>query len=570
MNRAALAAFVACFLLSFSAWAQDPDGISQPGQPTFGADSDSDGDEEEETNPDRQKMGAGMGSKVADGFGEMFGKPAKPKPKPIPIEVLAAADNARHDATKTALVAADAAADDGTRAPRGYLWPYDGAFQENPMQAEGKPLGEEDERQTPNLSKREEEPTTAGDVLIWIPRVLLFPVYLVTEYLIRWPLGVITKAVEKYKIPEYVIEYTTWDNGNGRVLPTFRIVSDFAPAIGLGAIWENMFLPNNDWALAFDFNTGDNLTIDALTQVRMLDDDLILRLGYQIEVRNDFIFHGVGPDTEQSDETRFFRDKRMAYVGSSYDPTNGGFGGKFRFEASEFDFDCSEHEERSICGPDNRIGTSDDLLSVDAESPYFTAGYDIIRAKASLFYDTRAERPKRGSGVRLEATGRYGRGIGEHEERIEFYRAGGELTLFWDVFNQRVLIAQVYAEIAEPVGGRDIPFSELIVLGGVEHLRGFSLGRFHGRSAAVGALGYRYPVWSFLDGFLVFEAGNVFDPQFEGFDFGKMHGSAALGFSTNSTRYQSFDILLALGTSKFEQSLEVDSFRVAIGTNWGQ
>ena len=43
-------------------------------------------------------------------------------------------------------------------------------------------------RKRPDYSGRE-DPTTVGDVLLWVPRVVLFPAYLVSEALIRQPLG---------------------------------------------------------------------------------------------------------------------------------------------------------------------------------------------------------------------------------------------------------------------------------------------------------------------------------------------------------------------------------------------
>ena len=62
------------------------------------------------------------------------------------------------------------------------------------------PISPDDERELPDYDGRE-DPTTAGDVLIWIPRGLFYPVYLVSEYLIRWPLGKLTVALDQNDIP---------------------------------------------------------------------------------------------------------------------------------------------------------------------------------------------------------------------------------------------------------------------------------------------------------------------------------------------------------------------------------
>ena len=44
-------------------------------------------------------------------------------------------------------------------------------------------------RDVPNYRQLDSEATTAGDVLIWVPRVILLPAYLVTEYALRAPVG---------------------------------------------------------------------------------------------------------------------------------------------------------------------------------------------------------------------------------------------------------------------------------------------------------------------------------------------------------------------------------------------
>ena len=44
----------------------------------------------------------------------------------------------------------------------------------------------------------------AADVLLAVPRAALFPVYLATEYLIRWPIGRAATFIERYHILEFI------------------------------------------------------------------------------------------------------------------------------------------------------------------------------------------------------------------------------------------------------------------------------------------------------------------------------------------------------------------------------
>jgi hypothetical protein len=57
--------------------------------------------------------------------------------------------------------------------------------------------GTSPKRQTPDYDGRPDPPPTAGEGALWIPRVLLFPPYVVSEYVIRRPLGALVTAAER-------------------------------------------------------------------------------------------------------------------------------------------------------------------------------------------------------------------------------------------------------------------------------------------------------------------------------------------------------------------------------------
>src|ERR1700722_16456517 len=42
---------------------------------------------------------------------------------------------------------------------------------------------------------------SAGDAALWVPRVIFYPVYLVSEYVIRRPLGAAESAAERANLP---------------------------------------------------------------------------------------------------------------------------------------------------------------------------------------------------------------------------------------------------------------------------------------------------------------------------------------------------------------------------------
>src|SRR5450755_2979389 len=65
----------------------------------------------------------------------------------------------------------------------------------------------EDKRKLPDYGNRGDPSTTVGDVAIWVPRILLSPVYLVTEYGIRWPLGHAIAAAERANVPQTLYDF---------------------------------------------------------------------------------------------------------------------------------------------------------------------------------------------------------------------------------------------------------------------------------------------------------------------------------------------------------------------------
>jgi hemolysin activation/secretion protein len=129
---------------------------------------------------------------------------------------------------------------------------------------------------------------------------------------------------------------------------------------------------------------------------------------------------------------------------------------------------------------------------------------------------------------------------------------------------------QAIVDFADPLSEEgQIPFSELVSLGGSRPLRGFLDQRLLGRSAAALEVSYRWPIWVSLDGELKYEVGNVFGRRLEDFEFEKLRQSFGLGFSAAGSRDHTFELLVALGTQTFEQGSAIDSFRFVFGSTAG-
>lgn len=410
------------------------------------------------------------------------------------------------------------------------------------------------------------KPLGAVDYVAWVPRVIFFPLHLLLEYGVRWPLGVATVAVEKNSIIDGFLYYTSWDDGNGSITPRFDLRSGFKPSIGLNVSWENMIWEGNDYSIGADIGFANAFTFDVQTRQRLWDDALTLSLNYQYRTRSDFIFHGVGDNTSTDQISRFFQRKNAGGFDIDIAKTSTGLGATTSFQVLAYEYDCAEREE-DICGADGTANTADDLYDLTNETVLFSSGYSIFRMKGGVYLDTRSERPEPGSGIRLDLFGQVGTSINDVD--ANYVKYGGEAAAFWDFYKQRIIGIRLRAEFAEAMEGSQIPFGELATLGGIETMRGFSFARFHGQSSLVATLDYRYPVWSFLDANLFFEVGNTFNQQLEDFELGALRPNLGLSIKANGSRFNAFDITLGLGGYRFDDKIGVDSFTLGLGTNWG-
>jgi hypothetical protein len=121
----------------------------------------------------------------------------------------------------------------------------------------------------------------------------------------------------------------------------------------------------------------------------------------------------------------------------------------------------------------------------------------------------------------------------------------------------------------DPVGDAEVPFTELVTLGGTEPMRGFFPGRLTGQSGVVADLAYRWPIWIWLDGAMHAEVGNVFGEHLGGFAFKKLRWSGSIGIESSGVSDNPLQIMIGTGSETFESGGKIDSFRFVLGTTNG-
>jgi len=425
-------------------------------------------------------------------------------------------------------------------------------------------------RTVPDYGGRGPEPTTVGDVLIWIPRVLLSPLYFVTEYVIRQPLAVAIPAAEKADLPRKVYDFFTFGpEHKAGFAPVGVIEFGFNPSVGVYAFWNDAFFAGNDLRFHVEAWPTDWYAASVTENIR-IGADRSAQLRVSELHRPDRVFYGIGPDTLQSYQSRYTQQTVDA----------GGFLRWHFWRQSRIEADAGV---RIADMTDGHYG-SDPSLTREAATgvfavPYgFDRGYTAEYNRVDIDLDSRRAWPKfgeqatspdkvPGSGVRLELKGEQGSDL-RRSPAAGWIRYGGTAAAYVDL-NQhgRVVGLAVTTVFADPIGTNPIPFTELATLGGDGPMRGYFPGRLFDRSAAAAAMHYVWPVGPWLGGSIETAVGNVFDEHLSGLRPGRLRFSGSIGLSSLGASDYPVELIFGCGTETFEHGGQVNSIRVNLSAN---
>lgn len=443
------------------------------------------------------------------------------------------------------------------------------------------PIASDEKRPVPDYDGRPDE-TTAGDVLLWVPRVLLSPAYVVSEFVVRRPLGALVTVIEKEKVVPKVFDFFTFGpNDNIGIVPTGLIDFGFRPSVGVYFFWDDFIAKDNDlrshaatWGPDWILFNVKNRTHFGLHQ------DLTMRA--ELERRSDWVFYGIGPETS-STPARFQATSLRAGFLYHADLWRSSELETF-VTARDVSFDATEG-----CCEEETLAT-DIARGRLAEPPGLADGYTILESGITAELDTR--KPKKpdelpegsdwvtppGSGLKLQLRGMHATGLRDSPMpsatapgRYHWLKYGATLGGYLDLTGeQRVVSLSLIGDFADPIdSGTDIPFTELVSLGGDRPMRGYLEGRLLGRSSAVAQLEYQWPIWVWIDGAMHYSVGNVFGEHLDGFEAKLLRQSFGIGLKTSSSRDHVFEALLAFGTETFDQGAEVENVRFVLGATSG-
>lgn len=410
-------------------------------------------------------------------------------------------------------------------------------------------------RPIPNYSGTDPQPATPGEIALWVPRILVSPLYFTSEFVLRRPLGALLTWAERKKLPEYFYDlFTFGPDHKAGFAPIAFIDFGFNPSFGIYLFWDDALAPGNDLRFHGSMWGVDWLAGSWTDRVR-LGNGNTYAFNVTAVKRPDHAFYGVGPDSLEADKSRY--DETLVDTSSTFDfrlwrssrVTIGGGIRSAAFGHGRFGDDPSV-EERFPVLPDG-----------------FTRGYVAPYEHVRLTLDPRPRDRAPGTGVRAEVDVEHGSDL---RGGAGWIRWGGTLAGYLDLTGAgRVLSLALATTFADPIGEGGVPFTELVQLGGSGPMRGFLPGRLLGRSAASLTARYRWPVWTWLDGSMQFAVGNVFDDHLQGFDGKRLRIATAFGIESVGSTDGSLEILFGFGTETFGNGATIDSARIVLGTNRG-
>jgi len=437
------------------------------------------------------------------------------------------------------------------------------------------PIGADQKRALPSYDPNPRRNSGPAPFL-WLPRILLAPLYLTSEFVLRRPLAAGASYAETQLWPARLIDFFTWNDRKAGLVPVVLDDWGFRPNFGLYLFWQDAFAPGNDLHLLTGFAGTDWLRAQ-FTDRLALTASQGLELRAYASTRGDHLFWGLGPESP-SDPVRFGAtdlESRLRYRVLGW--RNSRLDGAVRLRRVSFDDRPDEYADSSLAA----AVASARLQALPAGLP----GYAVASASIQTVFDTRPARslaparsasdfePLPGSGVRLTLAADYASelesaaqtGNGAHD----WLTYGGSLGGYVDLTGQqRTLGLTVSSRFADPVGSTlPIPFTELPSLGGNDLLRGFRPLRLIDRSAIAAELDYRWPVWAYLDGHLDLGLGNVFAEHLAGFDWQRLRLSAVLGVRTLGSLDYPFEVLIGLGTQTLASGARPEEVRFIFGTS---
>jgi hypothetical protein len=390
-----------------------------------------------------------------------------------------------------------------------------------------------------------EEEAPFGDTVRTIPRAVLFvPRWMFWGF--AQPFRGAAYVYERYSLQNRVKATLFNDDGTYGIYPVASYSTDFGFDLGARFVHYNLFGKHERIKLGANF--GGRYQQGLGVELRSGD-----RFGKRItaslesfyEKRPNERFFGIGsapmltempseridPSLADTAISSRFRENWFRTVGRLESRVTGPFSVRISGAVAVRRFADFEDEDPSDPTDNETI----DNFNLGIEQRFDTSklvgyerGVDNVYLETEFIYDTRRPSTRYAPRV-LDATGWYasihgGRAIGIAGDPTAFYRYGGEVQRFFDLYEgNRILALRALVDATAGGNGRTddtIAFIDLPRLGGTEFLRGYPEGRFRDKAIALGTAEYTWDLGNFLAAYTFVDVGRAL-PSLTALDDGK-------------------------------------------------
>jgi len=88
-------------------------------------------------------------------------------------------------------------------------------------------------REVPDYDGRGNQDADAGSWALWIPRIVLSPLYVANEYVLRRPIGAVVRHAERERWADSVVQlFTFGEGGKSLIVPTALYDFGLLPSVG--------------------------------------------------------------------------------------------------------------------------------------------------------------------------------------------------------------------------------------------------------------------------------------------------------------------------------------------------
>lgn len=392
-------------------------------------------------------------------------------------------------------------------------------------------------------------------------RVVFFPAWLVTELVLRRPLGAAVRTLESSDVlqkAEIASSDGPWKQLT--ILPAARFDVGLKPIVGLNATWKYRrnvaSLQAGTWGPAY-------VVARASERWRLLgSQDLSFETTFTR--RSDLPFSGLGPRSRDEDRARYQANALRVQAGYSAEFWRSsrlalGLGGRALWFGDD-----------SCCGEPS---VRERVASGRVQAPGLGQDYSASFQRLELTLDSRPRIARRGVDFRFDSYQEATFTLSDPQPgqpRRAWLHYGGSLGAAVDLTGtRRMLSLAAHARFADPLQNADIPFTDQVALGGDALMPGFLRGRLVGRSALVANLDYTWPFWVFLDGVVGGSVGNVFGAQLHDVDVRAMRWSSSIGIRTTGDPASRLEATFGVASTPFDEGGTIDSVRFMVGTQHG-